>query len=174
MRVDGDAAGALWRDNQRVLWSFLHRFAGPQPPEWVVDAARFGFAKACMAYDPDRGAFATLAWRVMRNEVGMEHRRRQRDALPAAVSLEGDMAGTDGLTLAGALADDRADRDLDDALMAQTLAGTRVLGPYVLAGLTHREIGRRLGYSQTYVWKIYRREALAWALASGHALRSRG
>lgn len=157
-------AATLWQDNQRLMWAYLNRFSGPNPPEWVVDAARFGLARACMSFDPARGRFSTYGWRVMANAVAMAHRRRAHDALEYASSLEAMVGQGDGTRpWHEVLPDPGAARELDDALTALDLAGTRVARLAVLHGLRQKEIAARIGTSQANVSRVFRREAREWA-----------
>lgn len=163
-----ERAATLWRDNQRLMWAFVHRRIRGVPQDWQLDAVRFGFARACIAYDPARGPFSTVAYLYMTHDLARAYRDRSRhDALADAESLDATVLGTDGLTALGRHPDPGAERAFDDALTSQTLAKTRVLRLAAL-GLRQKEIARRLDISQAYVSRIFRREGRAWAKASGY------
>jgi len=152
--------GALWARNQGLLRAYLARTWGPEAPDWVEDAARYGYTMACLRFDPARGRFSTLAWAAMSNAVRMEYRRRSHDATADAVSYDALPQGEDdpGHWEWPGLADPGATRDLDDAVAGIDLARTRVLRLLAL-GLTQRQAARVLGLSPPAVAKILRREA---------------
>jgi hypothetical protein len=168
-------AEAMWAENQGLLTAYLHRTWGPHPPDWLEDAARWGFIQACLAYVPERGRFSSLAWTAMRNAVRLEHRRRSRDAAGWAVLSLDDPGWHRGIEQEDGVAwdveDETASVAMDDALLRLDLSRTRIL--HLLArGLNQTEAARAAGVSRQGARGIVRREA-QWYL-NGVKPRKRG
>lgn len=73
----------LYSAHERLVWYVLNRFYPTfLGDEDLAQEARIGLWKACLAYDPERGAFSTLAVRSIRNEVRCYFRNQQRHDIP--------------------------------------------------------------------------------------------
>ena len=132
-----EACGALWEQEKRLLGMLCNKFYARNEAacvragvtlEDLEQEACFALILAAQKFDPERDAkFNTCLSLYIKNAFNeaIGRRKRQPAALDTAVSIDEPLQGTDDVSLADTIPDERAEqafRDADDALFC---AGVR-------------------------------------------------
>ncbi|MFS8641253.1 MAG: sigma-70 family RNA polymerase sigma factor [Symbiobacteriaceae bacterium] len=161
-----EAPEALFQRNERLAYwcaqPWLRSF-----PSWmheeVLAEARVGLWRACRSYDPARGiAFSTYATIVIQNELRRFYRDMRRHHVPT-VSLETEIIEPEAahprkrrLRLGDVIAlEERLFSEAEARLLMDSLPPIMRM---VAAGMTQKEIARRLGRTQGAVSQRLQRE----------------
>lgn len=149
-----DEAADLFLRNERLCAYVVRRFSLPPfiEREDALSECRVGLWKACLTYDPNRGAsFASYAIPVMRhdlirflNKAGYESRARVLRDLRRFPDVLAQAA-------------------LDEALVRHVVQGLAI-APLVLQGLSQSEVARRAHLSRRTVGRQIQREVARIAL----------
>lgn len=85
----------LVEDNMKLVYFVLHKYYPAYAyDEDIAQIGMLGLCKAATTFDEMKGKFSTYAFRVIKNEIGMEFRRRRN--LPQTISLNYEIEGPDG------------------------------------------------------------------------------
>lgn len=158
----------LVEENQGLVYFVLQkRFWGVPHDEWedYVSLGMMGLCYAVMAWEPEKGAFSTLAGRCIEMEVRKYVRyQRQgcRDRRMEAWSVDSEVPGTEGIRFADVIpAPDNTEDRLDEWALRDAIGrlGDRdkKMIDLMLAGKTQSQIGDALGLSQSYVARCLQR-----------------
>ena len=85
----------LVEDNMKLVYFIINKYY----PAFIHDEdlkqiGMLGLCKAAMTFDETKGLFSTYSFRVIKNEIGMEFRRRRN--LSQTISLNYEIEGPDG------------------------------------------------------------------------------
>ena len=154
----------LVEDNHNLIYSFLNSQHLPHIDYY--DIAAIGLCKAAIHYDQSRSkqtTFSTYAYRVMRNEIGQQWRRKQK-SVKASCSLNEPISGTEGETALEDILVDPRDHTLD-AINLESIV--TILKDYdnryptilymTCQGYTQKEIGLRFGLKQTSISRLIKK-----------------
>lgn len=148
----------LYIANEKLVYQCLKRyFPHLQYDEDAQQTARMALWRACMDYDPEKGALSTLAWRYIRNEIYAELRRANCAKRPKSVlSLQAivlpDERGRKSVELS-ACVPSTPDVDWCDgkSWWDSLTERQRQILRYRVAGKKIKEIADMLGYSHTLI-----------------------
>lgn len=85
----------LVEDNMKLVYFVLHKYYPAYAyDEDIAQIGMLGLCKAASTFVETKGLFSTYAFRVVKNEIGMEFRRRRN--LPQTISLNYEIEGPDG------------------------------------------------------------------------------
>lgn len=150
----------LIEENHNLLYTFLQQSRLPID-DWY-DVAIFGLIRAAQAYDPNRGAFSTIAFVSMKHAVWAEFRKQKAHMRTGlTLSLEQQICGDEDneLTIEETLSNEN-DKVENQAFLVDTSRLTDRESKIVSlfsAGKTQKEIGRELKISQAQVSRIKQR-----------------
>lgn len=147
-----------------VYWVFSKHFPHITPDEDLLQEGAIGLWKACVAYNPERAKFATLAVPCILNSFRIEFRRRRknRDFGPdSSVSLNTPLKNAENrgeFTLADVIPDKNDYFSSIDMQFAKFVDSLEKRDRDILRiqsmGLTQRESGEALGVSQSYYSRL--------------------
>lgn len=85
----------LIEDNMKLVYFIINKYY----PAFIHDEdlkqiGMLGLCKAAMTFDETKGLFSTYSFKVIKNEIGMEFRRRRKP--PQTISLNYEIEGPDG------------------------------------------------------------------------------
>jgi RNA polymerase sigma factor (sigma-70 family) len=170
---DADRLGELYSLNRGLLYKLSARYVGIDNAvtrDDLMQAGFLGLCEAVRAWEPERGAWSTVAFnyarKAMRDAVGLRGTRRR--AHLGAVSLDEPLpGGEDGDTARiDMLADENACeagegviRDemqevVRDAVARLSPERGEVVRFHDLEGLTYKQAGERMGISAEYAHNI--------------------
>lgn len=147
----------LYIANEKLVYQCLKRyFPHLQYDEDTQQTAKMALWRACMDYDPEKGALSTLAWRYIRNTIRAELRlanckKRPKSVISLSTEVSSDY-GSDSLELWDCLSS-TADVDWCDSKgwWDRLTERQRQILRYRVAGKKIREIAETLGYSHTLI-----------------------
>lgn len=123
----------------------------------ILAEARVGLWKACKTFDTSKGCkFATYAVPVIRNTIGMYMRRQNRHT--SEVSMDAGLNDFDGLVVADLIG---YEPNFESGIEAKRIL--KELNKYkylkmMVAGKNQSEMAKLLGFSQSYVSRLLRKE----------------
>lgn len=147
----------LYIANEKLVYQCLKRyFPHLQYDEDTQQTAKMALWRACMDYDPEKGALSTLAWRYIRNTIRAELRlanckKRPKSVISLSTAVLSDCGG-DSLELWDCLSSTPGVDWCDGKGWWDSLTERqRQILRYRIAGKKIREIAEMLGYSHTLI-----------------------
>lgn len=165
---DDEVRGKIIAGNVRLVIHVAKKFYNIGSIDDLVSIGTIGLIKAANNFDLDKKIkFATYATTCITNEILMYARKTKKDRVVTSLDtvLSSDMDGGE-LTLMDILSDDRigefsdsfVERDnMDDvreAIKGLPEKEQEVLKLYYSGDLTQTEVGRELGFSQSYMSRL--------------------
>lgn len=148
----------LYIANEKLVYQCLKRyFPHLQYDEDTQQTAKMALWRACMDYDPEKGALSTIAWRYIRNEIYAELRRancakRPKSVLSLSAIVLPDEHGRKSLELSACVPSTPDVDWCDGKSWWNSLTDRqREILRYRYDGKTYREIAEILGYSHTLI-----------------------
>lgn len=149
----------LFEKNTRfAYWCVQRYFPTLSGDEDVVQEALIGLWKACCNYDPGRGAFPTIAYHCIKNQILMLIRRRKSWTPGLTVSLDDPIPDNPDLSYGDMLGSLENDPCGTDRFLIEYLDSIPEKNKTVLflaaKGFTQKEIGEKVGLSKSYCSRI--------------------
>ena len=148
-------------DNHNLIYHYLNE--KKLPISEYYDILAIGLCKAAISFDPDRGAFSTLARKCFMNEIGMDIRKNttKRNVIPKKkmVSYSGCPSDVcDILYKDRPLQEDIIISQMSSSDLLKSLSEKeRVLVKGFLCGLDTNEIAEKLNCSERSIKKLRRK-----------------
>lgn len=152
-------ADDMFEQNMRLVhWVVGRYFPSYCLDDDVIQEGYIGLWKACKAFNPERGAFATYAVPCILNNIRMHFRRQSKAELLCTVSIDAEVPGQDGISFAEFIEDPRGTPEYAEGKVWQFIAGLQGIEAKVmqqlLQGTTQAEAAKALGISQSYFSRI--------------------
>lgn len=164
----------LVEENLKLVPYFLKGlYIMPSEYDEMLSAGNFGLIKAAMTYEPSRdNKFATYAQICIKNEFYMVTRKVQKKSKEVSFEnlLSGKKEKSEDLSLGDIILVDSVDitkgieeresieKILETILNMDTLRYVdKEIVLYSLGGINHKEIGKRVSYTQSYISRIIKK-----------------
>jgi RNA polymerase sporulation-specific sigma factor len=149
----------LIEDNMRLVYHIVHRhYPTYATDEDIIQTGMVGLCKAADSWDAQKGEFSTLAGKCIHNEILNEFRRRKKHQGILSLDYEVDCGDGEKTTFGDFCVGDE-DVQYANIEYATDQLSTRENEIITLkrSGLNICEIGKKLGVSKQYVWKVVRK-----------------
>lgn len=150
-------------DNHNLIYSFIH--SKGLPVDEFYDIVAIGYVKAVATFDPSKSKFSIYAYSCMLNEVRINGRRcksaRYHNPNGFDISLDSlahDSNNEDVGPLENIVQDMRKSNWEDEIHLKILIDGLSDIEQRIvemrISGMTQKEIGDELNYSQSYISRI--------------------
>lgn len=151
-------------ENANLVWAVIYRhFPTFYYDEDIYQAGMLGLCRAADAYEPEKGTFATLAWKCIYHEIVREFRARQRWFKAESLDVPLFLDKEDGETLLDRV-EGRSLSEysyLDDFKKKLSLKEQTILDG-LMNLKNQRELAEELGVSRSRVSGIVYKIQLKW------------
>lgn len=151
----------LFSENVNLVYYVLYKkFPQYARDEDFQQIASIALWRACVAFDPIKGKFSTIAIKAITNAI-LNFIQRELPKYSSGISLDAQLANTDTDTSLGELLCDESqeisadnislNKVVSDYIKMQTSHQTQNIIKLLIDGYSQSEIGKKLGTSRTYV-----------------------